>query len=55
MNRWRLQEKNKIDDSNIEDPVRDLASGADAEISELANQVSWNGVRLRCGKLTISF
>jgi hypothetical protein len=39
MDRWRLQEKNKIDDSNIEDAIKELAARPDPEISAVAQKV----------------
>jgi hypothetical protein len=40
MARWKLQLKNKIEDSNIEEPVRQLEAGSDAELRVLAKSVS---------------
>lgn len=40
MLKWKLQLRNKIEDSNIQEPVRQLQAGNDAELSELAQQVS---------------
>jgi hypothetical protein len=45
MTRWKLQLRNKIEDSNIEEPVKRLQAGSDAELSTLAQSVSHQGYR----------
>lgn len=44
MSKWKLQIKNKIEDANIEEPVRSLASHPEDEISGPAKQVSRNAL-----------
>ncbi|WRT70012.1 uncharacterized protein IL334_007005 [Kwoniella shivajii] len=39
MNQWKLQNRNKIEDSNIEEPIKDLQTSSDDEISKLAKQL----------------
>lgn len=39
MSKWKLQIRNKIEDSKVEEPVRALADGADEEISRVAKQL----------------
>lgn len=45
MTRWKLQLRNKIEDSNIEEPVKRLQGGIDAELSTLAQFVSHQAYR----------
>jgi hypothetical protein len=51
MKQWRLQIRNKIDDSNIEEPVRALKDSGDEEVKALAQEVC----PLRLLALTNSF
>ncbi|OCF61564.1 histone-lysine N-methyltransferase, H3 lysine-36 specific [Kwoniella mangroviensis CBS 10435] len=39
MSKWKLQIRNKIEDSNIEEPIRKLQDSQDEEISKLAKQL----------------
>lgn len=49
MVQWKLQLRNKIEDSNIEEPVKELQAGDDAELSDLAQRVSWAVATFRFG------
>lgn len=40
MERWKTQIRNKIEDSNVEEPVKLLADSGDQEISASAKRVS---------------
>lgn len=39
MSKWKLQIRNKIEDSNIEGPVKGLCDSSDSLIGSLAKQV----------------
>lgn len=39
MLKWKVQVRNKIDDSGIEGPVRSLAGGSDEELKKLAQEL----------------
>ena len=39
MSKWKLQIRNKIEDSNIEEPVKALCADGDVRISALAKDV----------------
>jgi histone-lysine N-methyltransferase SETD2 len=39
MSKWKLQIRNKIEDSKVEEPVRALADGEDETISQVAKQL----------------
>ncbi|OCF43734.1 histone-lysine N-methyltransferase, H3 lysine-36 specific [Kwoniella heveanensis CBS 569] len=39
MSKWKLQIRNKIEDSNVEQPVKELQDSPDSEISNLAKQL----------------
>jgi len=49
MSKWKLQIRNKIEDSNIEESVKGLCDSRDQIISGLANQVGRQGVTLCTG------
>lgn len=40
MSLWKLSLRNKIEDSNIEEPLKRLQAGKDRELSSLAQNVS---------------
>ena len=39
MNKWKLQIRNKIEDSNIEEPVKALTNSDDRSIRSIAKEV----------------
>lgn len=39
MEKWRTQIRNKIEDSGIEEPIKALAAGDDAELAEIAKRL----------------
>ena len=54
MLRWHLVYRNKVADSNLEEPVEKLASSQDSEIAEAAAQVSYASLEFVETQLTSS-
>ncbi|WWD19848.1 hypothetical protein CI109_104315 [Kwoniella shandongensis] len=48
MKKWKLQNRNKVEDSNVEEPVKALCETSDEEISRLAKGLIdyWGGLEL---------
>ncbi|WOO81021.1 Histone-lysine N-methyltransferase, H3 lysine-36 specific [Vanrija pseudolonga] len=48
MDRWKLTIRNKVEDSNIQEPVKILSEGSDAELAGIAKHLLeyWSGIEL---------
>ncbi|TXT15823.1 hypothetical protein VHUM_00326 [Vanrija humicola] len=48
MERWKLTIRNKVEDSNIQEPVRLLSEGSDSELAGIAKHLLeyWSGIEL---------
>lgn len=48
MERWKLTIRNKVEDSNIQEPVKVLSEGSDSELAGIAKRLLdyWSGIEL---------